>query len=484
MGNNIKNDYKIINETSNNIPIDKITKYSETTSLTIHKKKKLIKRKNINYNLRAVFIITSIILFFILRTIYYRIYSFFTENENDDDDDEENINPDNETIYFEEKFDSYIEAFNKSKNFINNNIKGKLLNSPPIKLQKTPKISVVIPCRNCKKYILRNVRSIQNQNYSNFEIIIVDDASDDGTSLTLEKLQKEDPRLKIINNKVNMGGFYSRSIGTFSAKGKHIFTMDSDDMYLDEYVLSSIKKIAYKGNFDIIIFNSICTDLKPDVYTTNIFLTPLEINNKPNRVLFQPDLGYIAISPSDNIEIANVNEIFIRPKCVKTKVYQKALNKYGEQRYLRYMIADEDILGNYILFNTAEVAKYVPKYGYLYINNQNSFSKTQKDKVIFTIYRIYLFDAMIDFSLDIRRNKKVLVNFILSILNNIYLKDALNSNEYNNNLFISCLDRFFNCSLISDENKNLVTKRCLNLGFINYNFTYFNNSISEEDFYN
>ena len=234
MGNNIKNDYKIINETSNNIPIDKITKYSETTSLTIHKKKKLIKRKNINYNLRAVFIITSIILFFILRTIYYRIYSFFTENENDDDDEEENINPDNETIYFEEKFDSYIEAFNKSKNFINNNIKGKLLNSPPIKLQKTPKISVVIPCRNCEKYILRNVRSIQNQNYSNFEIIIVDDASDDGTSLTLEKLQKEDPRLKIINNKVNMGGFYSRSIGTFSAKGKHIFTMDSNDMYLDE----------------------------------------------------------------------------------------------------------------------------------------------------------------------------------------------------------------------------------------------------------
>ena len=104
--------------------------------MTIHKKKKLIKRKNINYNLRAVFIITSIILFFILRTIYYRIYSFFTENENDDDDDEENINPDNETIYFEEKFDSYIEAFNKSKNFINNNIKGKLLNSPPIKLKK------------------------------------------------------------------------------------------------------------------------------------------------------------------------------------------------------------------------------------------------------------------------------------------------------------------------------------------------------------
>ena len=481
MGNNIENEYqKIIHENSNNILFHKTNIYSETSSLKISKKKKLIKRKIINYNLRAIFFISAIILFFILKAIYLRIYSIFASNE--DDDDYENSNPDNETIYFEEKFDSYIEAFNKSKNFINNNLKGILLNAPQITPPKNPKASIVIPCRNCKKYILRNVRSIQNQNYSNFEIIIVNDDSDNDTLITLEDLQKEDQRIKIITNKINMGTFYSRAVGTLSAKGKHIFTMDSDDMYLDEYVISSIRNIANKGNFDIIIFNLICTDLKPDVYTTNIFLSALEINNKPNLVLYQPELGYTAISPSDNIEFPFVKEIFVRPKCIKTKVYKEALNKYGEQRCLRYMLADEDILSNYILFNTAKVAKYVPKYGYLYLNNENSFSKTQKDRVKFTIYRIYLFDAMIDFSLNLANNKKVLVNFILFILNNRYLRDALNSDDYNNNLFISCLDRFFNCSLISDEHKNLVVKRVKYLSFIKYNVTYFNNSISEEDF--
>ena len=481
MGNNIENEYqKIIHEKSNNILFHKTNIYSETSSLKIGKKKKLIKRKIINYNLRAIFFISAIILFFILKAIYLRIYSLFASNE--DDDDYENSNPDNETIYFEEKFDSYIEAFNKSKNFINNNLKGILLNAPPITPPKNPKASIVIPCRNCKKYILRNVRSIQNQNYSNFEIIIVNDDSDNDTLITLEDLQKEDQRIKIITNKINMGTFYSRAVGTLSARGKHIFTMDSDDMYLDEYVISSIRNIANKGNFDIIIFNLICTDLKPDVYTTNIFLSALEINNKPNLVLYQPELGYTAISPSDNIEFPFVKEIFVRPKCIKTKIYKEALNKYGEQRCLRYMLADEDILSNYILFNTAKVAKYVPKYGYLYLNNENSFSKTQKDRVKFTIYRIYLFDAMIDFSLNLANNKKVLVNFILFILNNRYLRDALNSDDYNNNLFISCLDRFFNCSLISDEHKNLVVKRVKYLSFIKYNVTYFNNSISEEDF--
>ena len=85
---------------------------------------------------------------------------------------------------------------------------------------------------------------------------------------------------------------------------------------------------------------------------------------------------------------------------------------------------------------------------------------------------------MIDFSLDLPRNKKVLVNYIMFIFKNSYLKDALDSNDYNKNVFISCLDRFFNCSLISNENKNLVSKRGRYLSFIKYNFSYFNNSIS------
>ena len=189
---------------------------------------------------------------------------------------------------------------------------------------------------------------------------------------------------------MNIGIFYSRAVGAFSATGKYIFTMDGDDMFSNEYVLWTITNIAYKGNFDIIIFNSIVTDLKPDVYTTKISLSSYEKSHKPNLVLFQPNLGYFPISPSENIEEVNINETFIHSKCIKTKIYQKALDKYGEQRYLRYMVGEEDVLGNYILFNTAQVAKFVPYYGYIYVDIEKSSSKLQRDKVINAIYYIYI----------------------------------------------------------------------------------------------
>ena len=123
MGNNIKNEYKnIIPEKTNNILPSKISINSETTNLTNQQNKRIIKSKKINYNLRAIIYIIMIILFIVFRLIYLRLYSILMNNtENDDDEYDENFKPDNETIYYKEKFDSYIEAFNKSKDFINNN---------------------------------------------------------------------------------------------------------------------------------------------------------------------------------------------------------------------------------------------------------------------------------------------------------------------------------------------------------------------------
>ena len=128
MDNNIKNEYKnIIPEKTNNILPFKISINSETTNLTNQQNKRIIKSKKINYNLRAIIYIIMIILFIVFRLIYLRLYSILMNNkESDDDEYDENFKPDNETIYYKEKFDSYIEAFNKSKDFINNNLKGIL----------------------------------------------------------------------------------------------------------------------------------------------------------------------------------------------------------------------------------------------------------------------------------------------------------------------------------------------------------------------
>ena len=134
------------------------------------------------------------------------------------------------------------------------------------------------------------------------------------------------------------------------------------------------------------------------------------------------------------------------------------------------MIAGEDDLIVNSIFNVAKNAKFIPYYGYIYVNNAKSVSKEQ-NKIFPDIRKhLYILDPLIDFTLNSQRNKKVLVNYILYFMKFQNLKDFLNNNEYDNNIFISCLDRIFDCKYISDEDKNEIRKRGKMLDFIKYNF--------------
>ena len=400
--------------------------------------------------------------------IIYKFY-FVYKKSDDEGNNYKPDKPDNKTIFYEYHFDSYDIAFNKAKDFINNNIKGILINTEKVKLSEKPKVSIVVPCYNCEKFLLRAIRSIQNQNFSNFEIIISNDGSSVDTLKFIEQLQKEENRIRIVNHKKNMGLLHARCIGTLAAKGEYVFPFDSDDMFLDKDVIFVLTNIISEGNFDIIIYNSITTDLKPNVYTTTFEPTGFDNNHIPNRVLFQPELGYYHISPSDNIEQINLNDELIHGKFFRTNIYKKAVNKLGKERYSRFMILAEDDVVNNCIFNLAKSAKFIAKYGYLYINNEESYSKKPADKLRDIRNFLYILDPLIDFTLDIPRNKKVLVNSIISLFKGQYLEDLLNI-EYDNKVFISCLDRILNCKYISDEHKNEIRTRGKKLSFIKYNF--------------
>ena len=248
-------------------------------------------------------------------------------------------------------------------------------------------------------------------------------------------MQKEDDRIRIITNKKNMGTLYARCVGTLSAKGKYIIPMDADDMFLNKDVFDVLINIEMKSNFDIIIYNSISSSLKPHLIIT--FYDPdfFDERHEPNRVLFQPDLGYYPTSPGDIIDKINFNEQLIHGKLIKRNIYNKAIYKLGYERYSRFTIFGEDNLMVNSIFNVAKIAKFI-----------------------------------IDFTLDSQRNKKVLVNFILSFFKFENLKSLLYNSEYDNSVFISCLDRILNCKYISDEDKNEIRKRGKMLKFIKYNF--------------
>ena len=90
-------------------------------------------------------------------------------------------------------------------------------------------ISVIMTTYNSEKYVKKSIESILSQSHYNFELIIVDDASEDKTFEILEEYSKKDSRIKIIKNKVNRGTYWSKNIGLSYAKGDFVTTQDSDD---------------------------------------------------------------------------------------------------------------------------------------------------------------------------------------------------------------------------------------------------------------
>ena len=129
---------------------------------------------------------------------------------------------------------------------------GISLNKIKYNNKNIPKISIIISLYNREQYIKSTIRSIQNQNLSDIEIIIIDDLSTDNSLKYVKEYQKEDPRIILLENKENMGTLYSKSIGVFYSKGEYIQSLDSDDMLCNKKYLSIAYDEAIKGNYDFI----------------------------------------------------------------------------------------------------------------------------------------------------------------------------------------------------------------------------------------
>ena len=103
-----------------------------------------------------------------------------------------------------------------------------------------PKVSVILPFYNNPKETIRAIKSVKDQNYSNLEILIIDDGSD-YRDKELDSIAFNDNNTLIIKNKKNMGPGYSRNIGIINSKGDYIAFLDSDD----EWHPNKLKKQIY-----------------------------------------------------------------------------------------------------------------------------------------------------------------------------------------------------------------------------------------------
>jgi len=94
-----------------------------------------------------------------------------------------------------------------------------------------PLVSIITPVYNAERFLSDTIKSVQNQTYGNWEILLVDDCSKDNSSQIIKEFQKYDNRIKYIKLEKNSGAAVSRNIGIKNAKGRFIAFIDSDDLW-------------------------------------------------------------------------------------------------------------------------------------------------------------------------------------------------------------------------------------------------------------
>lgn len=92
-------------------------------------------------------------------------------------------------------------------------------------------VSVVTPAYNCEKYLRQTVETVIRQTFEDWEMILVDDCSTDGTLALARELAAGEPRIRVIRNERNQGVSMTRNHAIAEAKGKYIALLDGDDLW-------------------------------------------------------------------------------------------------------------------------------------------------------------------------------------------------------------------------------------------------------------
>lgn len=301
--------------------------------------------------------------------------------------------------------------------------------------------TIIIPVFNSDKFIRKCISSIVNQNFQDFEVLIINDGSTDKSKKICQKFLSENPtKIKLFNNKRNLGVGVSRNVGLKSANGKYIIFLDSDDYLIKNSLNSLQKKIKIKDYPDVVL-NHIVQNKEPKSNIVNLnFFGKKKLSKKQflakllEKNLLINECWRIVVSNNliqnnkivfKNIKIAEdvsfIFKIFILMKNI-TINEKKFLFHSSRLNSLKYTKGVDSALAYYVVF--LELQEYKKKFKkdkkILNFLNFKSNNMITNIRIYFTLLNrkeiIKLknkFNKIKDFKKNIADKKK----FILSIIN-------------------------------------------------------------------
>lgn len=114
-------------------------------------------------------------------------------------------------------------------------------------MNNAPTVSVIMPAYNAESTLMRAVLSVVHQTFTDWQLLIIDDASTDNTLSIAKKISAEDLRISVVSSRVNQGAAASRNKGIQQCKGAYVAFIDSDDIWCPEKLDRQLKLITKTG---------------------------------------------------------------------------------------------------------------------------------------------------------------------------------------------------------------------------------------------
>ena len=278
---------------------------------------------------------------------------------------------------------------------------GILLDKIKYKRNRNPKISVVIPYYIISKNltITMALRSIQNQSFKDFEIIIVDDGSLGEKIKDILFEMKDDNRIILLKHKERKGTLLSRVDGIRYASGEYIIQIDQDDIYINNLLFEKLYNKSKELDLDLIYFNYF-TSNNPKVLIPKITSIP------KNAVIKQPELRTEFLSKRGKNRLYSFKIRMIWNFFTRKVTFMEAIEDLGDEYMNHIFRVYEDTLMMFELSQVAHSFYYYDIIGYRHnifrsgqsINKNKTLEKEifAENQLLFIKLMIYKIDPKYD----------------------------------------------------------------------------------------
>lgn len=336
-----------------------------------------------------------------------------------------------------------------------------------------PLVSIVIPIYNMDNSLESCIRAILKQDYSNFELILVDDGSTDNSLAICNKLKSTDSRIKVIHTE-NKGAGPARNIGIKNSTGRYIFFPDADDK-VEDSAISVLVNAMDNGKYDTVVFGYQSVNRRGKVVIKKVYPEAY----KDGTSIRANYSNYMGATRKYGIQGAPWNKFFDLELIKRNNIKYPSLRRHQDEGFIaKYMCYAKNVhfIGNILYIHYLNDLKTEwDKYPMDYINTVIELNKIKKETILLwnkediltqnLVVAEYISNIIkaleLSFSPKMNLNKQSRRKWITNNVNKAGLLSIKNTNELNryHRIVLWFINRNINFAIILMHFKVILEKR-------------------------